>query len=193
MSRSVCSGCAVCAAVLLNVIPVTRGQESPGAAAPESERNAVARLEAHLAAQEERLTRLKEQVAAETSQDMDQARIEALRQQIREVLSEAEFREELTGTMLQAGYDDGFFIRSSDEKFRVNFNGFLQFRWTYYATRSTNRDTLPGLRRHDRSGFDVQRARFIISGNAYSPDLTYYIHPTLTHRASTTRACCGAT
>ena len=154
MSRSVCNGCAVCAAVLLSNISVTRGQESPA-----SEGDTVARLEAHLAVQEERLARLKEQVAAETSQDMDQARIEAMREQIREMLSEEEFREELTAPLLQAGYDDGFFIRSTDEKFRVNFNGFLQFRYTYYGTRSTNRDTSPGLRRDDRSGFDVQRAQ----------------------------------
>jgi hypothetical protein len=171
MSTSVWRGSAICAVVLSSIVPASFGQDAPA-----RESDAVARLEAYLAAQEERIARLKEQVAAESSQDMDQARIEAMRQQIREVLADEEFREELAAPMLQAGYDDGFFIRSTDDKFRVNFNGFLQFRYTYYGTRSTNRDASPGARRHDRSGFDIQRARFIISGNAYSEDLTYYVH-----------------
>jgi uncharacterized coiled-coil protein SlyX len=175
MSPSVCTGCAFCALALLSNIPAARSQGSSGSASPASEGAQVARLEGLLAAQEQRLASLQERVAAAT-QDMDQARIEVLRQQIREVLSDEEFREELTASMLQSGYDDGFFIRSSDEKFRITLNGFMQFRWTYYATRATNRDTLPGQRRSDRAGFDLQRLRLIFSGNAYSPDLTYYLH-----------------
>lgn len=134
----------------------------------------VAALEAQLQAQQARIERLQQQVAA-TAQSEDSARVAAMKQQIREVLSEAEFRESLMPSTLQAGYDGGFFIRSSDDKFRMQFNGLFQMRWTHYCTQNRNHYLLPGFNtgRRDRDGFDAQRVDLTISGHAYSPDLTY--------------------
>jgi hypothetical protein len=136
---------------------------------------AVARLEALLEAQQHKIEALEQQLAVAAQADVDAARVEQMKQQIREVLSEREFRESLMPSTLQAGYDKGFFIKSSDEKFKMKFNALLQFRWTHYATRSENRYLAPGFRRHDRTGFDWARARFRISGHAYSKDLTYLL------------------
>jgi len=135
----------------------------------------LARLEALLEAQQKKIEALEQQVASAQQANVDAARVEQMKQQIREVLSEREFRESLMPTTMQAGYDKGFFIKSSDEKFMLKFNGQLQFRWTHYATRSENRYLSPGLRRHDRTGFDVARARLRFSGYAYSKDLTYLL------------------
>jgi hypothetical protein len=57
----------------------------------------------------------------------------------------------------------------------MKFNGAMQFRWTHYGTQSRNRYLLPRLERDDRTGFDINRLRVWLSGNVYSPDLTYYI------------------
>ncbi len=135
----------------------------------------VTRLEALLEAQQQQIAELERQVATASSQDMDAARVEELKRQIREILSEQEFREMLMPSVLTAGYDDGFYIRSSDDNFMMKFNGVVQFRWTHYGTRSGNRYLAPGLLRDDRTGFDTQRVRFKISGNAVSQDLTYMI------------------
>ncbi len=135
----------------------------------------IDRLEALLAAQEEQIERLQQQVAAARSQDADAARTEAMRQQIREVLSESEFRESLMPSMMQAGYDKGFFIKGSDDKFLLKINGRIQFRWTHYATRRDNRWQAPRLQRNDRTGFDAMRIWLTFKGHAYSPDLTYLI------------------
>lgn len=135
----------------------------------------VARLESLLAAQQRKIEALEQQVAATAQADMDQARADQMKKQIREVLSEAEFRETLVPSTLQAGYDNGFFIRSSDDKFKIKFNGLMQFRWTYYNTHADNRYLVPGFRRHDRAGFSFNRLRFIIGGHAYTKDLTYHI------------------
>nr|HPM23966.1 hypothetical protein [Phycisphaerae bacterium] len=78
----------------------------------------VARLEALLEAQQQKIEALEQQVAAAQQADMDAARVEQMKQQIREVLSEQEFRESLMPSTVQAGYDKGFFIKSSDEKFK---------------------------------------------------------------------------
>lgn len=134
----------------------------------------VARLEALLAAQQQRIDALQQQVAGR-AQETDAARVEAMKQQIREILGESEFRESLMPATLQAGYDNGFFIRSSDQKFAMLVNGCMQFRWQYYATRSRNRYLLPRVERDDRSGFDLTRLRLDFSGHAYSEDLSYFL------------------
>jgi hypothetical protein len=135
----------------------------------------VARLEALLEAQQKKIEALEQQVAAATQTDMNAARADQMRQQIREILNEQEFRESLMPSTVQAGYDKGFFIKSSDEKFMLKLNGQFQFRWTYYATRNENRYLSPGLRRWDRAGFDWSRLRFKFSGHVYTKDLTYLL------------------
>jgi phosphate-selective porin OprO/OprP len=135
---------------------------------------AISRLEAQLAAQQQQIEQLQEQLVAAGSQGQDMQRVEAMKQQIREVLSEQEFRESLMPSMMQAGYDKGFFIKSSDENFLLKINGRMQFRWTHYAVGRSNRYLRPGLQRDDRTGFDVQRLRLKFTGHAYTPDLTYY-------------------
>ncbi len=135
----------------------------------------LAQLTVLLEAQQKKIEALEQQVAAAAQQDMDRARAAGMKQQIREVLSEQEFREDLMPSTLQAGYDNGFFIRSTDDKFKMTFNGMMQFRWTYTSIRDENRYLLPGFRRSDRAGFDLARVRFRMGGHAYTEDLTYLL------------------
>lgn len=142
----------------------------------------LARLEALLEAQQWQLEDQRAQIdalgyqlAAAAGQQEDAGRVEVMKQQIREVLSEQEFRESLMPAMVQAGYDEGFYIRSTDDRFSMTVNGLLQFRFTHYGTRSTNRYLAPGFRRSDRTGFDMNRTRLRFSGHAYSQDLTWAI------------------
>jgi uncharacterized coiled-coil protein SlyX len=176
MNPRLCPVVPLCALALLSGAPALSTAPTPGSPPAASEDERIDRLESLRAAQDERLAGLEQQVAESGAPDSDPARAEALRQQIREVLSDEEFRESLSTSLLQAGYDEGFFIRSSDDKFCMNMQGFMQFRWTYYATRSANRDASPRLRRDDLTGFDIQRLRLIFTGNVYSPELTYYVH-----------------
>jgi len=135
----------------------------------------IARLEALIQAQQQKIDALQQQVTSANSQDMEAARLQAMREQIREVLSEREFRESLMPSVLLAGYDEGFYIRSSDDLFSLKINGYMQFRWTHYGTRSRNRYLLPRLERDDRTGFDMQRLRLALNGHAWSEDLTYHL------------------
>ena len=168
MRKAVLHGCIVAAVATL-------AAANPAQPANPDQNQAVARLEALLKEQQRQIELLEQQVAAAQAASADAARVEVMRQQIREILDEQEFREKLMPSMLQAGYERGFFIRSSDDKFLMRVNGGAQFRWTHYATRSDNRYTLPLLERDDRTGFDLQRLRLSISGHAYTKDLTYNI------------------
>jgi len=167
--RNLLSGVAVCLAGVSVAASFADDVEQQEAAAK------IARLQELVARQQERLSELNAQVAAQAQQDAEAARISLLRDQIRQILSEQEFHESLMPSVMQAGYDKGFFIRSSDEEFLMKVNGRAQFRFTHYGTRARNRYTLPRLERDDRTGFDVQRLRLGVSGHAYSKDLTYLL------------------
>lgn len=160
---------------VLLVAPASRAEDAkpPRLSADRAAR--IEQLEALLNAQQRRLDQLQQQLAADGGQDADTARVAAMREQIREILSEPEFRESLMPSIVTSGYDRGFYIRSTDERFKMQFNGVLQFRWTHAAIGGRNRYRLPRFERDDRTGFDVQRLRLIVRGHAYTPDLTYYV------------------
>lgn len=138
--------------------------------------NELDRLRALLDAQQARLATLEQQLTAQQHPDVERMRIDEMRKQIREILSETEFRESLMPSTVQAGYDKGFYIRSTDDKFLLKISGMMQFRYTYYGTHRDNRYLAPGLNRsRSRSGFDMQRTRLRLAGHVYSKDLTYLL------------------
>lgn len=148
------------------------GDEHPKAAVSDEK---LDRLEALLEAQQKKIEDLEQRLAAAAQADTNAARVDEMKKQIREILSEQEFRESLMPSTVQAGYDKGFFIKSSDDKFKLKINAQLQFRWTHYDNRYSNRYQFPGFPHgRDRTGFDFARFRLKFSGNVYSKDLTYF-------------------
>ncbi len=132
-------------------------------------------LEQRLRSNRHELESLGAQLASVDAQATDAARAEEMRRQIRALLSEQEFREQLLAPTAQAGYDKGFYIKSSDDLFKLVVGANLQFRWTHYAVGPRNRYRDPRLERDDRTGFDATRLRLILKGHAYSEDLTHYM------------------
>jgi len=159
----------------LVVVATTSSSLADDASGSLADAQALARLEQQARLQQDRIELLEQQLVAVQGQTQDAARVEAVKQQIREVLSEQEFREGLMPSMMQAGYEKGFFIRSSDDDFLIKINGRMQFRWTHYDVQSRNRYLQPRLEKDDSTGFDIQRLRLTFSGHVFSPDLTYYI------------------
>lgn len=66
---------------------------------------------------------------------------------------------------IEAGYNDGFYIKSKDKPFSMVFNGFGQFLYS---------NTNPSDSRFNQ-GFDVALARLAISGNVFDPKLMYFM------------------
>lgn len=147
--------------------------ESPDGTPSESSNSArIDELLRMIHQQQERLDALQAQ-ATNQPDNMDAQRTEAMRREIRAILSEREFRESMMASTLQAGYNNGFFIRSSDEKFYLQFTGLLQFRWVYYDQQKTNDYLMPRTQRQDRTGFEMTRTRLNLDGWAFSKNLTY--------------------
>ncbi len=82
-----------------------------GDSPPPDPRDALIRdLNAKVDAQTRQLQAFEQRLAAAEHADVNAARVEQLRQQIREILSEEEFRSSLMPTAVQAGYDNGFYM-----------------------------------------------------------------------------------
>lgn len=150
-----------------------RAADRPGGRDAPALEAAVAELRERSERQQRELEALEREVAVLRPGDVEADRMALLRRQLREILDEPGFRESLAPATLQIGYDDGFYLKSSDERFQMRFNGHVQMRWVHYATRSDNRYLDPGLERDDRTGFDLQRLRLSIGGHAFNRDLTY--------------------
>jgi hypothetical protein len=110
--------------------------------------------------------------AAQQGSDIDQLRrelaehrkyIESLEKRLE--AQEAKAAAKAKEPALEAGYDDGFYIRSKDKPFSMVFNGFGQFLYSL-------NDPLGGGVNH---GFDVALARLAISGNIFDPKLMYFM------------------
>jgi phosphate-selective porin OprO/OprP len=66
---------------------------------------------------------------------------------------------------IEAGYNDGFYIKSKDKPYSMVVNGFSQFLY------SLNKSDGAGV----SHGFDVALARLAISGNVLDPKLVYFM------------------
>lgn len=66
---------------------------------------------------------------------------------------------------IEAGYDDGFYIRSKDKPFSLVANGFGQFRYTFNKAEDTSANHT----------FDVGLARLAFSGKVFDPKLSYFM------------------
>lgn len=66
---------------------------------------------------------------------------------------------------IEAGYEDGFYIRSKDKPFSLVANGFAQFRYTFDKPESG----------HSNQNFDVGLARLALSGTMFDPKLNYFM------------------
>lgn len=131
-------------------------------------------LEARLAAQQQQIDELQRQIDLASGQAADESAA-TMKRLIREVLDDPQFRASLSPSVAVAGYDNGFYVRASDNTFSMRLNGMIQTRWTSYGTQQQNRYLLPRLRRDDRTGFDLSRLRLTLRGHVFDENLTYVV------------------
>lgn len=125
-----------------------------------------------------------------TEASATQQRIDAQEQRIQTLeasLAEMKKREEVAvpeHSAYEAGYDKGFYIRSTDPSnpFALRINGRMQFR---YAGTNPDSDTYDNLgtaasgspiQLGKRSDFEIERARLEFRGTGFDPNLHFYIN-----------------
>ncbi|MBG84484.1 MAG: hypothetical protein CMJ40_08065 [Phycisphaerae bacterium] len=98
---------------------------------------------------------------------MTEQRSEQIRELVQDVLADADTRASLQGSSALAGYDGGFFIQSSDNKFKLKFNGQIQTRWAF------NHRKGDAAEETNAYGFEIRRFKLKFSGHVFDPSWTY--------------------
>lgn len=94
------------------------------------------------------------------------ARAEEVRALVREVMAESEGRSSLLADGMNAGWDNGFFLKNDDGSFTLKIKGQTQFRYVWNSKDSPDKDT---------ASFEMRRAKLEFSGNIYRKELKYKI------------------
>lgn len=98
---------------------------------------------------------------------LTQKRSDEIRGLVHDVLADADTRASLLQSGVVAGWDKGFFISSADGNYLLKIGGQIQVRFVYNL-----QDDAPGVDTN-RSGFEIRRAKLILTGNVFDPSWTY--------------------
>jgi hypothetical protein len=122
-----------------------------------------------------RVAQLETRLAAMETQDKDgwlsEQRSSQIKTLVQDVLADADSRSSLMaqGTMT-AGYDNGFVLGSADSNWLLRTNLLLQTRFMM-----RNQDSPPGGAEETLWGFEVTRAKFVLSGHVINPQWLYKV------------------
>lgn len=121
---------------------------------------------------EDTIARLEARVAELEAQQggdwLTEQRAEQIKGLVHDVIADADTRSSLLQSGMTSGYNNGFYLGSSDGNFSLTMNGHMQTRFIYNNSDENADDD-------HRWGFENSRTKLIFSGNAVSPDWTYKI------------------
>ncbi len=124
-------------------------------------RTRIAQLEGRLANVE----------AQKTDNWLTERRADEIRSVVEDVLADADTRSSMLAQGMTAGYDDGAVISSSDGNWLLRTNLLLQTRFMFGNMESPAGEPVDST----AWGFEVTRARFMLSGNVVSPEWFYRV------------------
>jgi hypothetical protein len=102
-------------------------------------------------------------------------RADEIRSIVRDAMAESGNYASLRGDVSTAGWNDGFFLRSSDGRFLMKFGGLMQTRYIWSNIRE-NSPAFGGDTQPDREGFDLGPwSSLWVNGHVFSPDVTYMV------------------
>ena len=125
-------------------------------------------------------TRIVELETRQSDQSYQERNAELIREMVKEMSSRPNVMAQSTG--VTAGYDKRFFIKSSDDQFKLEFDTRIQFRHTYASSdehnQSLTREGLPAPGGDgvdsSASAFEAERVRLYLSGHVLK-DINYQI------------------
>ena len=114
---------------------------------------------------------------------LTEERAAEVREIVQDVLADTATRTSLQGSGATAGWDNGFFLASADNRFRIEFGGLIQARWMLSAQKAqyVSPPQIDGAQRIQwdpvptRYGFDLQNIELWAQGHVVSPDIQYMV------------------
>ena len=116
-------------------------------------------------------------VEAQSSDNwLTEQRASEIRNLVEDVLADADTRSSMLSQGMTAGYDNGAVIASADGNWLLRTNLLLQTRFVFNRIEDSGSNLAPGTSLDStRYGFEVSRARFMLSGNVVSPEWFYRV------------------
>jgi hypothetical protein len=108
---------------------------------------------------------------AENIDWLTKERAEQIKELVHDVLADAESRKSLSGDGILGGWSDGFFLASSDGRFKLKIGGLIQERLILNYQRAS---ISPNFDRW-RGGLENTRTRLNISGHIFDRDTTFLV------------------
>lgn len=105
--------------------------------------------------------------AQNDDQWLTQKRADEIRGLVHDVLADADTRASLLQSGVVAGWDKGFFLSSADGNYLLRIGGQIQARYVY------NWQDDEGSADTNRSGFEMRRAKLILTGNVFDPSWSF--------------------
>ena len=103
---------------------------------------------------------------------LTEQRAAEIRSIVQDVLVDADTRQSLMQGLGTAGWDDGFFLASSDGRFLLELDALVQFR---------NIQNFQDVQSDEwRGGFEISRTELTMRGHIYNKDLTYLVRADVT-------------
>ncbi len=124
-------------------------------------------LRARIAELESRLTSVEQQSDANW---LTEQRADEIKSLVEDVLADADTRSSLLAQGMTAGYDNGAVIASADGNWSLRTNILMQ---TRFMIRSQDEAAVPPTFDNTVWGFEVTRAKFMLTGNVVSPEWFY--------------------
>ncbi len=161
--------------------------QTPPTAGTDATSRQIDDMARRLEALERRNADLQGQVVELKAQAGDQwlteERASEVRELVQDVLADSATRTSLQGSGATAGWDNGFFLASADNRFRVEFGGLIQTRWmlSAQAGKYQSPTSISGPARINwdpvptRYGFDLQNMELWAQGHVISPDIQYMV------------------
>ena len=113
-----------------------------------------------------------DELRAESQEDwLTEERADEIRSLIHAVLTDADNRTSLVGDGVLGGWSDGFFLASSDGRFKLTIGGLMQERYVM----NHQRDGFGSLSDRWRGGLENTRTRLDIGGHIFDKDTTFLV------------------
>ncbi len=178
MCHVLCRITLLCCVGLLGPVSSPAAEQAPGPVGDEARvelQRQLDRLQGLVEQQQQAIERLQGEIDLAKKTDRGSVRIEEVKKVVRELMADAEFRESLYPDVTQVGYENGFYVKSSDEAFLLKIQGMMKVRWTG-TQRQTDNPRLQGRNKQDDiNGFEVEQLFLTFLGHIHSEKLTYQI------------------
>jgi hypothetical protein len=133
------------------------------------------KMQKMMSLQREQISSLQQQVSTQGDAHSNEVRVAEIRKTVEQILADKQFAAGTYEPTMTAGYDRGFYIKTSDDTFMMKISGRTQFRYVGINRQSDNRNVTNKQAAHDTSGFEWERLRLYFKGWLWNTNLKYVL------------------